>query len=107
MTIAVDLGRKATKQTNQIWCVCCSHEWGVQRHIFLAPGPGEGPKGQILLNFKYKVNFKDFKPNFVSLFTNERYKSYQTGFSLGRLGHAPGVGLEGTVGEWGEGQFFF
>ena len=38
---------------NIIWCVCCSHEWGVQRHIFLAPppwSPGEGPKGQILLN---------------------------------------------------------
>ena len=54
MTVAVDLGRKATKQTNQIWCVCCSHEWGVQRHIFLAPG--EGPKGQILLNIiKFQI----------------------------------------------------
>ena len=33
-------------------CVCCSHEWGVQQHIFLAPPPGAlgGPKGQILLN---------------------------------------------------------
>ena len=33
-------------------CVCCSHKWGVQRHIFCpAPwGPGEGSKGQILLN---------------------------------------------------------
>ena len=46
-------------------CVCCSHEWGVQQQFFCpAPwGPGEGPKGQILLNtlnFNYVVNFKDF-----------------------------------------------
>ena len=28
---------------------------------------------------------------------NKGYKTYQTGFSFGRLGHAPGVGLGGTV----------
>ena len=38
-----------------------------------------------------------FIPNFVCVLTNERYKTYQTGFSFCRLGHAPGVGL------WGEG----
>ena len=37
--------------------------------------------------------------------TNERYKTYQTGFSFGCLGHAPGVGFGGTVGGWG-GQHF-
>ena len=35
------------------------------------------------------------------LLTNERYKTYQTGFSFGRLGHALGVGLRGTVGGLG------
>ena len=34
----------------------------------------------------------------MCLLTNERYKTYQTGFSFGRLGHAPGVGLGSTVG---------
>ena len=29
--------------------------------------------------------------------TNERYKTYQTGFSFDCLGHAPGVGHGGTV----------
>ena len=32
---------------------------------------------------------------------NEIYKTYQTGFSFGHLGHAQGVGLGGTVGGWG------
>ena len=48
-------------KSNQIWCVCCSHEWGVQRHIFF--GPGEGSKGQILLNiikFQLQSKFQRF-----------------------------------------------
>ena len=40
-----------------------------------------------------------FKPNFVCLLTNERYKTYQTGFPFGPLGHAQGFG---TLGAWGE-----
>ena len=59
--------------------------------IFGVPAPwglGEGPKGQISLNLNYKVNFKDFKPNFLYLLTNDRYITNQTGFSSGRLGHA-------------------
>ena len=71
-------------------------------------GPGEGSKGQISFNFNFKVNFKDFIPNFVCVLTNERYKTYQTGFSFCRLGHAPGVGLWGIGGaQGGGGQFFF
>ena len=42
----------------------------------------------------------------MCLFTNERYKIYQTGFSFGHLSHAPGVGLGGTVGGL-KGQIFF
>ena len=33
-------------KSNQIWCVSYSHEWGVQRHIFLAPPPGALERGQ-------------------------------------------------------------
>ena len=50
---------------------------------------------------------KIYKPNFVCLLTNERYKTNQTGFSFGRLGHAPRVGLGGTVGGWGVSTNFF
>ena len=47
------------------------------------------------------------------LLTNERYKTYQMGFSFGRLGHGPKVGLRGTGyrggggGGLGGSNFFF
>ena len=44
-------------------------------------------------------------PNFVCVHTNERYKTYQTGFLFYRLGNAPGVGVWGTGGAQG-GNFF-
>ena len=40
-------------------------------------------------------------PKFVCVLTNERYKTYQTGFFFCHLGHAPGVGLLGTGGAQG------
>ena len=64
------------------------------RNVFFchAPwGPGEGSKGPISFNFNYKVNFKDFILNFVCVLTNERYKTYQTGFLFSRLGHSLGA----------------
>ena len=39
--------------------------------------------------------------------TNERYKTYQTGFSFCQLGHAPGVGLWGAEGAEAVKKFFF
>ena len=51
---------------NQIWCVCCSHELGMQRHNFFSPapwGPGEGPKGQIpsnIIKFQLQSLFERF-----------------------------------------------
>ena len=75
----------------------------------MAPAPwgiGEGSKGQISFNFNYKVNFKDFMPNFMCVLTNERYKTYQTGFLFCRLGHASGVGLWGAgVPRWSKKNF--
>ena len=53
---------------------------------------------------------KIFIPNFVCVLTNERYKTYQTGFSFCRLGKAPRVGLWGARGAQGGGgvkNFFF
>ena len=42
----------------------------------------------------------------MCLLTNEIYKIDQTGFSFGRLGHAPGVGLGGTMGVGGGSKKF-
>ena len=102
------------KKSNQIWCASCSHEWGVQRHIYFGPapwGPGEGPKGQISLNiirFQLQSQFQIcFNQTLFVFLTHERYKTYQTGFSFGRLGHAPGVGLGGYHEGFGGSNFFY
>ena len=66
---------------------------------FLSPPPGAMGRGQ---KVKYhlilitKSISKIFIPNFVCVLTNERYKTYQTGFIFCCLGHALGVGLGGT-----------
>ena len=93
----------------QIWCVSYLHEWHMHLRHFLVPTPlglGEGPKGQISFNLNYKVIFKDFKPNFMYLLTNERYITYHTGFSFGRLGHAQEWDLGVLCGVGGS-KFFF
>ena len=79
------------------------------------PGPCGGAKRSNIIKYHLisitKSISKIFKPNFVFLLTNERYKPYQTGFLFRCLGHAPGVGLSGTVGggggvEWSKNFFF-
>ena len=66
---------------------------------FWAPTPGDLGRGQKvkyhLISFTKSIS-KIFIPNFVCVLTNERYKTYQTGFLFGCLGHALGVGLGGT-----------
>ena len=63
-------------KSNQIWCVGCSHKWGVQRHIFFCPaplGPGEGPKGQISLNiikFQLQSQFERFFNQTLCVFSH-------------------------------------
>ena len=77
---------------------------------FLALPPGALGRGQ---KVKYhlisitKSITKIFIQNFVCLLTNERYKTYQRGFSFCRLGHAPGVGLRGAGGAQGVKKLFF
>ena len=59
----------------------------------LAPwGPGEGPKGQILLNiikFQLQSQFQRFLNQTLCVFSQMKDI---------KLGHAQGVGLWGTVG---------
>ena len=74
---------------------------------FFAPPPGalEGQKVKYHLISITKSISKIFIPIFVCVLTNEKYKTYQTGFSFCPLGHAPGVGLWGAGGA--QGPFFF
>ena len=69
--------------------------------LFFAPAPGALGRGQkvkyLLISISKSIS-KIFIPNFVCVLTNERYKTYQTGFLFCCLGHAPGVGLWGAGG---------
>ena len=79
-------------------------------NFFLAPSPGALERGQKvkyhLISITKSIS-KIFIPNFVCVHTNERYKTYQTGFSFCSLGHAPGVGLWGAGGAQGVKKNFF
>ena len=75
---------------------------------FFCPPPsalGKGQKVKYHLISITKSISKIFIPNCVCVLANERYKTYQTGFSFCRLGHAPGVGLWGARDA--RGSFFF
>ena len=78
--------------------------------FFFAPPPGALRRGQKvkyhLLSITKSIS-KIFIPNFVHVLTNERYKTYQTGFSFCCLGHAPGVGTWGAGGTQGVKKIFF
>ena len=73
-------------------------------NFFLAPPPGALGRGQKvkyhLISITKSIS-KIFKPNFVCVLTNERYKTYQMGFSFCSLGHALGVGLWDAGGAQG------
>ena len=75
---------------------------------FLAPPPGTLRRDQKvkyhLISITKSIS-KIIIPNFVCVLTNETYKTYQTGFSFCRLGHAPWVRLRGTGGA--QGVIFF
>ena len=69
--------------------------------FFLALHPGALGRGQKVKYHLISINksiSKIFIPNFVCVLTNERYKTYQTGFLFCCLGHSPGVGLWGAGG---------
>ena len=79
---------------------------GATSNFFFAPPPGDLGRGQ---KVKYhlisitKSILKIFIPNFVCVLTNERYKTYQTGFFILLPGSCPRGGTLGRPG----GQIFF
>ena len=69
----------------------------MQHQTFLAPPPGALGRGQKvkyhLISIAKSIS-KIFIPKFVCVLTNKRYKTYQMGFALCRLGHAHGWDFE-------------
>ena len=77
-----------------------SYEWGAQCKFFLAPPPealGRGQKVKYHLISITKSISKIFIPNFVCVLTNERYKTYQTGFFILSPGSCPRGGTWGYL----------
>ena len=91
---------KPLDESNQI-CKRVAQMVGVCNDTIVLP---QGDKiGQISSNFIQRF----FKSKFVYLLKKCRYIIYETGFSFGRLGHAPGVGIWRTMlGGWGQ-KFIF
>ena len=76
--------------------------------FFLPPPPDALGRGQKVKYHSISNPIsKIFIPNFAYVLTNERYKTYQSGFSFCRLGHAPGLGLRGAWGAQGVKNIFF
>ena len=77
--------------------------------LFLALPPGALGRGQKvkyhLISITKSISMI-FIRNCVCVLTNERYKTYQTGFSFCLLGYAPGVELRGAGGAQGVNFFF-
>ena len=78
----------------------------MQRHISFRPRPlglWGGAKRSNIIKFQLQSQFQRFFNQTLCVFSHVK----DIGFSFGRLGHAPGVGLRGTVGVWGSKFFFF
>ena len=94
-------------KSNQIWCVSCSHEWGVQRHFFFWPrhlGPWGGTKRSNIIKFQLQRFFNQ------TLCVFSHMKNIKHIF--GCLGHTQGSDLGVPWGVWGGGgggggQIFF
>ena len=72
--------------------------------FIFAPPPGALGRGQKVKYHLFSITksiSKIFIPNFVCVLTNERYKTYQTGFVFCPLNHALVVGIWGAWGAQG------
>ena len=100
-------------KSNQIWCVYCSHEWGVQRHIFFGPapwGPGEGPKGQIynIIKFQLLSQFQRFLTQTLCVFSQMKdIKHIRRDFHLAAWVMPQGWDLGVPLGVLWSNFFFF
>ena len=68
---------------------------GCAKANFFGPapwGPEEGSKGHHLISITKSIS-KILIPNFLCVLKNERYKTYQMGYTFCHLCHAPGMGL--------------
>ena len=80
------------------------HQWHMQRHNFFGPhplGPWGGAKRSNIIKSQSQSQFQRFLNQNLCVFSQLKDIKHQRGFSFRHLGHAPGVGLGGTVGVGG------
>ena len=58
-------------KSNQIWCESCSHEWGVQRHIYWHRplGPWGGTIRSNIITFQLQSQFQIFLNQTICVFS--------------------------------------
>ena len=56
-------------KSNQIWCVSCSHEWGMPLHIIFGPTPWEGTKWSNIIKFQLQSQFQIFLNQTLCVFS--------------------------------------
>ena len=98
-------------KSNQIWCVSCSHEWGVQRHIFFWPrplGPWGGAKRSNIIKFQLQSQFQRFFNQTLCVFSHMKdIKHIRRDFHLVAWVMPQGSDLGVPWGVWGVKNFFF
>ena len=98
-------------KSNQIWCVCCSHEWGVQRHIFFWPrplGPWGGAKRSNIIKFQLLSQFQRFLNQTLCVFSQMKdIKHIRRDFHLAAWVMPQGWDLGVPWGVVGSKNFFF
>ena len=56
-------------KSNKIWCASCSHEWGVQQHMFWGPAPWGGAKRSNIIKFQLQSQFQRFLNQTLCVFS--------------------------------------
>ena len=94
-------------KSNQIWCVSCSPEWGVQRPHFFGPAHWGGTKRSNIIKFQFLNQFHIFLNQTLFVFSQMKdIKHIRLDFHSVSWVMPPGWDLRGYSGLGGSNVFF-
>ena len=94
-------------KSNQIWCVSCSHEWGVQQHIFFGPVPWGRTKSSNIVKLQLQSQFQIFLNQTLCVFSQMKDIKHIRGIFIPSPGSGPRGRTSGGTGGLGAHNFFF